>query len=444
MGVGIDAVSEQVRTATTDPFTFSHTGQAQGSGGVQGVLVAVINGTTATDEVNAITYGGVALARQISTSDTATEPGRAQWWWADAVPGGTQTVSVDFTSATGTDQHIVVVTLTGAAALVVQATGSVNENTSDPLLVIDRGPVGARVFTAVYSGLASPANLTPVGTTTAIHDNDFGNFVSRVDRSPGQASGNLSVGYTSAIDDLAMVVIAISEYAPDGTTVPYVGGSNNGGNSTTPSITLPNSGLSPGDHILIRVDKNNSSYVPSTPSGYTLVQSAVDGDDSAYLFSKPVAAGSDLGSVVTFTTDAGTSKWTVLCVVYRGGDATNFVTQSDQVTEGSTDATHNSPGLNMLFANSRYVGFIAEQGGGTTSWTPPSGLTLRQANYQTGGGPIAAGVADYLPGSTGGTGGKVWTQDVGTSPDSVGFSVEIAPLGSTLAPAGYIGWGIQM
>ena len=91
MTITVDLATEAIRTGTGSPTTGNHGGAASG---VKGVVIALMHGTSATDHISAVSYGGVALARKIRTTDTATEPGAAELWFLGAgVPQGTQTWS---------------------------------------------------------------------------------------------------------------------------------------------------------------------------------------------------------------------------------------------------------------------------------------------------------------------------------------------------------------
>lgn len=210
MTVAFDAQTTSIRTATTDPYTFNHTGAAT----IRGVAVLVLNGTAATDEVNTITYGGVTLTEIQQNTDTTTEPGNAQLWFVGkglGAVGGTQTVSVDFTSATATDHQITVVTFTGSTDLEVIARGGITNDVANPSVTLSYQGRTAITIGGIYSGAAAPTNLTINGNMTAMGSNDMGNFVTRSDRQTTPGSSDFTYSYTASTDDVAMVVAAISE-----------------------------------------------------------------------------------------------------------------------------------------------------------------------------------------------------------------------------------------
>lgn len=324
MSVAVDATTEQVRTATTDPFTFSHAGQVSGSGGVQGVLVWVINGTISTDEVNAVTYGGVALTQVGNAVDTATELGRCQvWFGGSGLPAGSQTVSVDFTSATATDQHIVVQTLTGARDLRLLEAQVTNENATNPQHTQRHFGVEAMSFCGIYSGLAAPGNLAVLSGMTAVHDHDFGAFVSRVDRETTASLTDTLIGYTSAADDVAFVSLSIAEVVDPAPGPQIVGRSmNNAGiaSNSAGSIVFP-PGIEADDVALLLISGNvgGSTITPDAES-WTEVGTQVVNSTTLYSSALWAVLGGteDLSTLgIAFGTS---NRWNITVVVIRGLD----------------------------------------------------------------------------------------------------------------------------
>ena len=429
MAVAFDAATESVRTATTDPYTFSHTGRAAASGGVQGVLVFIIANITSADEVAGVTYGGVALSEVVRASDTAGEPGDVQaWFYGGGLPGGSQTVSVDFTSATTIDHHITCVTLTGDSRLEVVDSDEVNENVADPSVTLSYGGRTCITVGALFTGFAQPSSAVVLSGMTAVHDHDLGSQATRVDRQTTPGTSDFTFGYTMATDDVAMVAVAVSEIVAP-TAISYIAASSNGGNSTGPSLVLPST-IAPGDGILVFFVCNNGT-VTATPSGYTAVGPASDGNAVTNAFYR-VADGSEAGATLSWTMSA-TTRWATGAAVYQGVDDTKFPERNNSSVEGSVDATHNSPSITVDTANSWVVGAVLERGGATatTAYTAPGAFTKRTERYESGGGPIALAIGDTNTGlSTGANGPWTWTADQ-TSDTVVGWSLTVPPIVST-------------
>lgn len=208
MTVTVDAATENVRTDTTSPQTFSHAGAASG---VKGVLLAIVHGTSATDHVSAASYGGVAMARRQRNTDTANEPGAAEWWFLGAsVPQGTQTVSYT-PGATTDDIHAVCITLLGAANLTVVDTDGVNDNVANPSVTLQYGGKTSMAFGALYGGGVDGSAFTPNANCTTIHDHDLGAFYSEIIRQTTAGSADFAVGGTSGTDDVAFAAIAVTD-----------------------------------------------------------------------------------------------------------------------------------------------------------------------------------------------------------------------------------------
>src|SRR5690349_6557173 len=140
MTVTVAGIVENLRTGTTDPWTWSHN---TGTTSPEGVVVMICHGTESTDLVVSVTYGGVTMQRIQTNVDTATEAGRSYIYFLNgtpnAVPTGTQTVSVDLTSATTTDIFGISYTLDGADDLVIVDSDGIDNNVANPSVTLQYG-----------------------------------------------------------------------------------------------------------------------------------------------------------------------------------------------------------------------------------------------------------------------------------------------------------------
>ena len=208
MAVAFDTATEAVRTDTSDPFTFNHTPV----GTPRAVIVTAVHGTSSTDHIVGITYGGVAMTRKQRNTDTATEPGASEiWFLGAAIPTGTQTISVDLATATTDDFHFVCITLTAALNCVVVAQNGINDNVADPSVTLLYNARTCIAIAALYGGGAAPTAFTPNANCTTVHDHDLGAFYSEVIRQTTPGSVDFAIGGTSANDDVAYSAIAVSE-----------------------------------------------------------------------------------------------------------------------------------------------------------------------------------------------------------------------------------------
>lgn len=210
-----DKATPSVRTGIQDPYTFSHAGAAAD---VNGVIVAVVHGTSSTDHVVAVTYGGAALTRKQTNVDTATELGRADLWFLgdkSLILDGTQTVSVDLSSATTDDIHIVCMTLVGAGDLEVIDNDGIDENVANPTVTMNKAGRFALSFGALYGGGAAPGGTIQTGCQR-VASNDFGAFYSDVLREDSPEPSDQAIGFsTLTSDDVAFAAIAVAARTSD-------------------------------------------------------------------------------------------------------------------------------------------------------------------------------------------------------------------------------------
>lgn len=212
---GIITQSESVRTGTTDPHTFDVTPQ----GLPCGIVVTAIHGTSATDHISTMTYGGVSMTRVNTAQDAATEPGRADiWFLGTGIPTGTQTVSADLTSATTDDIQFCCYVLYASGDMEVITSGIQEGDAANPSIALSyRGKMGIG-FGALYGGGAAPSSFTPNGNTTGLLTEDLGAFYAytMVQTTPG--TSDYTVGGTASSDDVAFAAAAFGPRTSDAVT----------------------------------------------------------------------------------------------------------------------------------------------------------------------------------------------------------------------------------
>jgi len=208
MAVAFDAAVESERTGTTDPHTWTHTPV----GVPRAVLVSAVHGVSTTDHVVGVTYGGVAMARVIRRTDTATELGAAEWWFLGAsIPTGAQTVSADLASGTTDDIHFTSISYTASRDCEVVDSDGIAENAANPSVTLQYAGRTCAAVAALYGGGASPAAFTPNANCQTVADFDLGAFYSEVIRQTTPGSADFAIGGTAAVDDVAYVALALSE-----------------------------------------------------------------------------------------------------------------------------------------------------------------------------------------------------------------------------------------
>jgi hypothetical protein len=231
--ITVDAFSEDIRTGTTSPQTFSHAGAGSG---VRGVVIGIIHGTSATDHVSAVSYGGTALTRIVRTTDATTEPGAAELWFLGAsVPQGTQTVS--YTPGSTTDDiYCGVATLLGDSDLEVidfdSKTAEPSDTVADPQVTLQytsKTGTSAMAFGALYGGGASPAATSMLTGCVALTNQtfgDLGSFYAEMNRqtTAQTATTAFTLGSTANAEDMAYVAMVVAETAAGDVTLTGTGG----------------------------------------------------------------------------------------------------------------------------------------------------------------------------------------------------------------------------
>lgn len=218
MAVAFNAATE--RTLVNDPDTFSHTGRAEASGGIQGVALLIDGFNSATDPVSgAVTYGGLALTEIVDAVQSSGETANVSLWFKGSGlegMGGAQTVSIDRPPG-GLATWACCITLTGDDDLEVVD--------SDELAAVQANPQRALSYggrTCIAVGGIKSGNLvcTELGTMTAIHDHQPGGQMNRCSRQTTPGTSDFTFGYTSTSDEQCMVCAAISEVIPAATFTP--------------------------------------------------------------------------------------------------------------------------------------------------------------------------------------------------------------------------------
>lgn len=208
MTITRDVVTEDVRTGTTSPHTFSHVGAASG---INGVVLALVHGVSSTDHVSAASYGGVAMTRKQRNVDTATELGAAEiWFLGSGIPQGTQTVSYT-PGATTDDFHAVCITLLAARDTETIDNDGISENVANPSVTLQYNGREAMAFAALYGGGADGTAFTPNANCTTLHDHDLGAFYSEIIAQTTAGTADFAIGGTSGTDDVAFAAIAVAE-----------------------------------------------------------------------------------------------------------------------------------------------------------------------------------------------------------------------------------------
>lgn len=206
--VALINIIETISTSNADPRTFSVTvdASAKGIG-----LIAIADSATDFHVDGGVTIGGVAMPLVTKATDTLVEPGTCKMWFVGSgLPAaGSQTVSVDMSTASLADFPYWVFQLSGGGDLEVVDSDIVQEDAANPSVTLSYG--GRRCITVggIYHG--TTATPTPNGNMTAGDTYDFTNRGGRIDYQTTPGTSDFTFGYTSSSDDVAMVAACFSE-----------------------------------------------------------------------------------------------------------------------------------------------------------------------------------------------------------------------------------------
>ncbi len=211
--------------------------------------------------------------------------------------------------------------------------------------------------------------------------------------------------------------------APAG-TVAFRAAAGTNGNSLLSTVTVPAT-VQPGDAMVLITTSNNPGAVINGPTGWTLVDGANDATTStqSYLWTRTAVAG-DAGSDVTIVA-SGWSKMATQLAAYSGTDGIDaHALEFDTVNRN----THTTPQVPVTESGSLLVSYWADKSGGTSTWSLPPQVELRDLSVGSGGGRITAALGDTGSLAAGTAGGFTATAD-SSSRRGVLWSIVLSPVG---------------
>jgi hypothetical protein len=366
MTVSVNLATEDVRTGTTSPQTFSHAGAASG---VKGVVLAIVHGTSATDHVSAASYGGVAMTRIQRNTDTATEPGAAELWFlGSGVPQGTQTVS--YTPGSTTDDiHAVAITLLGADDLEVVDQDGINENAANPSVTLQYAGRTCMAFAALYGGGAAPSSFTENANCTRVHDHDLGAFYSVITRQTTAGNADFAIGGTASSDDVAYAAIAVSEKLQITGTIDATEVDDTSATSGTVTVT--------GTAAATDSDDSSAASGTVTVTGTAAATEADDTSAASGTVSDAGISGTVAATEADDTSSAGGTVTSTGTVAVTGGDdsssAAGTITATGTVAATEGDDTSSASGEVSGGAVTGTVDAIDDQDAASASGTVSGG-----------------------------------------------------------------------
>lgn len=223
MAIAFDAFSKSTTAFDNATISWTHTPVGTPKG-----AVVVICQEASADDIDGVTYGGVAMTRIKREVKSAAEAGCVYiYFLGDSLGTGGKTVTV--TAPSSNDWCAVCFTVTADAATTEApvTAGSQSDSEANPSLSIS--PTAAAVICyGIVSGLAAPVSTVETGSTH-VGMSDFGADSAMWARKTVGGAGATTIGYTAAADDVIQAACAVQEVAAAGghPTMRRWGGVNN-------------------------------------------------------------------------------------------------------------------------------------------------------------------------------------------------------------------------
>lgn len=198
-------------TAAFPAVTVSHTPV----GTPKGVVVVVAQSGTSDDDIDGITYGGVAMTRvrfaQLTTGEVSAV---YVYFLGSGIPTGTQSATITETVG-GNSKGIGAYTLTAAANTTSQTSSEFVNSTSTANPSASLALSGKTCFVAEVfgSGQGAVSGTTPPAGWTSRGEWDHGTQVGGTYSYDTIGSTDVTVGWTQGADDALGVAVAITEVA---------------------------------------------------------------------------------------------------------------------------------------------------------------------------------------------------------------------------------------
>lgn len=226
--------ADDFKAPSNNNFSWLHTPV----GAPRGVVVFVVQWSSITDDVTAVTYGGVAMARLpgadgFRTLGTGETGAVYAYFLGSGIPVGPQTVAV---TSGGQFKCAVSNTVTAAADTEVDSSNSAAPGiiANPSLSVPTTASRNTEIFYALMSGIGIAITTVESGST---HQGsaDIGSQIALFARK-SHTGGSTTIGYTAASDDVCHAAVAIGEVAGGTVHFPPQGLATAAGISPTASV----------------------------------------------------------------------------------------------------------------------------------------------------------------------------------------------------------------
>jgi PKD repeat protein len=161
----------------------------------------------------------------------------------------------------------------------------------------------------------------------------------------------------------------------------FVGDATSSASTSTARLRVPTD-VQAGDQLILIGSYAATGAKPSTPAGWALTSTRLNGPLESYLWTRRATA-TDAGATLT-TATSSVIKSTLLLAAYRNVAATDGLADIASSTDSST-SHHTSPAVTAP-TDGWVIQAWTDKSSGTTTWTPPTDVTTRASTFGTGGG----------------------------------------------------------
>src|SRR3954469_22408706 len=211
MAVAFDALS--VSGLFTNSAAWTHTPVGTPSG----VIVYIVRDSGSTDNITAVTYGGVAMNRQAFTIHSGTEGGIVySYFLGSGIPSGAQSVHITYTSIASCQAYAITVTAASDTGGVTNQTDGFTGNSAvvDPSFTLPLSSRSSFCSLALFSGQNQPTGISPLTGWTAQDETDFGSQTAACYTYNTIGTADVTAGWTQTASDACYAALAIAEATP--------------------------------------------------------------------------------------------------------------------------------------------------------------------------------------------------------------------------------------
>ena len=366
--------------------------KAGGGGSAYGVVLVADDTTPPPnqDPVARITGSCTDLSCPLSGSTSTDSDGTISgylWNFGDettdtgAAPGHTY-------SETGT--YTVTLTVTDDAGTTDVATTDVTVGPPPP----NEDPVAHITGSCTYLTCPLSGSSSMDDGTIASYSWDFGDGGTASGVSPGHTygtAGSYLVTLTVTDDDGATDTdtLEVTVTTPPASTVAFRAGAATDASTTSATVVVP-AGVQLGDRLVL-VATTNTAGTHTTPAGWTVLGSVVDGTEMRSSVWTRAAVDGVPGSTVRVPVSE-LSKTSLSVAAYSGAGP---VTTLASAVQGTANATaHPAPAANMAANGSTVLRYWSDKASTARTWTTPVDVTRRTTTNGSSGGSLSTFTAD--------------------------------------------------